>query len=442
MRLLEVKRNIIVVYGGGFQPFHQGHMSSYEQAKAAFPNAKFFVAASNDTKTRPIPFEAKKFLAEQAGVTDPIIQVKQPVMPREILEGFDPELDILVLVRSERDPMAYTKKDGSPGYYQPWAGEKSAQAFGKNGYIFVTKKHDFHAAGQTVYSGSQVRQMYADADDAGKDSIIHDLYPHATQPEKIKQLFDQYLGGVKEDISEEDTVNILDKAAVDFYKNNVGTIAPGEVDDYAKQANDLLKKADSNIKSKVLDILKKGQDNPYLQGGIITTIGSVLAGGVISTGQKYGLSPGQTNIILQAILNTVIPTLVSRINGRNWVETIKYTLSSALTGTGIAVAQRMGEAVEPDPEGYDKNLLQFPRYTVVVDTPGDLDWYKIGQHYPNLSIEDPHEYGQSDSDMTITVANKEELESLLTNLKRLGFKTKVIGKPGPGPYHQPEIHSE
>ena len=51
-----------------------------------------------------------------------------------------------------------------------------------------------------------------------------------------------------------------------------------------------------------------------------------------------GLSPAQTNLALQAILNTVIPTVVSRINGKNWSDTIKYTLASAGIGTGIAGA--------------------------------------------------------------------------------------------------------
>jgi putative chitinase len=35
-------------------------------------------------------------------------------------------------------------------------------------------------------------------------------------------------------------------------------------------------------------------------------------------------------------LNTVIPTVVSRINGKSWSDTIKYTLASAGIGTGIA----------------------------------------------------------------------------------------------------------
>ena len=56
-------KKVIVVYGGGFQPFHQGHMSSYEEAKRAFPSADFYVASSNDTKVRPIPFSDKKFLS-------------------------------------------------------------------------------------------------------------------------------------------------------------------------------------------------------------------------------------------------------------------------------------------------------------------------------------------------------------------------------------------
>ena len=195
MRLLELKNKakVVVVYGGGFQPFHQGHMSSYLQAKQKFPGADFYVAASNDTKTRPIPFDAKQFLAQQAGVVDPFVQVSQPINPREILANFNPEQDILVLVRSERDPMSYTKKDGTPGYYQPFVSIDQCEPFSKHGYILVTKKHVFDVNGQEVYSGSQVRSMYAEADDAGKANIIKQLYPKARDQKRIKQVFDQYL---------------------------------------------------------------------------------------------------------------------------------------------------------------------------------------------------------------------------------------------------------
>ena len=204
MRLLEVKQpNIIVVYGGGFQPFHEGHASSYREAKAAFPGAHFFVAASNVTTERPFEFKEKQFLAQQAGVVDPFIQVgtmsyvndkgrkvtSTPLNPLEVLQKFNPERDVLVIVRSERDPMKTT----DVSYYQPWAGIQGAEPFSKHAYIFVTKKHDFSIAGNPVYSGSQVRELYSGADDKTKLSILQDLYPQSRQLDKIKKIFDKRL---------------------------------------------------------------------------------------------------------------------------------------------------------------------------------------------------------------------------------------------------------
>ena len=179
MRLLEVKQpNIIVVYGGGFQPFHEGHASSYREAKAAFPGAYFFVAASNVTTERPFEFKEKQFLAQQAGVVDPFIQVgtmsyvndngrkvtSTPLNPLEALQQFNPEKDILIIVRSERDPM----KSTDTSYFQPWTDPQTAESFSKHAYVFVTKKHDFSIAGKAVYSGSQVRELYSGANDKTK----------------------------------------------------------------------------------------------------------------------------------------------------------------------------------------------------------------------------------------------------------------------------------
>ena len=192
-------RKVIVVYGGGFQPFHQGHMSSYEQAKKEFPKAELYVATSSDVKVRPIPFEDKKFLAQQAGVTDHIVQTKSPLNPTEITDQYDPKKDILILVRSERDPVPYKKKDGSPAYYQPFESIAKCKPFENHGYIFVTKKKVFKVGKKEVYSGSQIRQMYASANDEGREEIINSLYPRALKPKKIKTLLDKYLS-IKEDL--------------------------------------------------------------------------------------------------------------------------------------------------------------------------------------------------------------------------------------------------
>jgi hypothetical protein len=188
----------IVVYGGGFQPFHEGHLSSYLQAKKALPDATFYVAASNDVKQRPIPFKDKQFLAQQAGVVDPFVETKNPINPQEILAQYNPEQDVYIMVRSERDPVSYTKKDGSPAYYQPYVPGEPMAPFSKHGYVFVSKKHTFTVNGEEVYSGSQVRSMYGSADDAGRMKIIQQLYPKSKQQQMIKKLLDKYLASPQE----------------------------------------------------------------------------------------------------------------------------------------------------------------------------------------------------------------------------------------------------
>ena len=188
----------IVIYGGGFQPFHEGHLSSYLQAKKALPDATFYVAASNDVKQRPIPFKDKQFLAQQAGVVDPFVETKNPMNPQEILAQYDPEQDVYVMVRSERDPVPYTKKDGSPAYYQPYVKGQPMAPFGQHAYVVVTKKHNFTINGEEVYSGSQVRSMYSSADNASKMKMIKQLYPKSKQQQMIKKLLDKYLANPQE----------------------------------------------------------------------------------------------------------------------------------------------------------------------------------------------------------------------------------------------------
>jgi len=147
------------------------------------------------------------------------------------------------------------------------------------------------------------------------------------------------LAPLNEDIKESvDTTKKIGSAVIDFYHRDVGDIKKQPMDNYVEKANQLLKQADPKLKPKLIDIFKKGKDNPYIQGGIVTTVGAVLAGGVLSSAQRMGLNPSQTNLMLQAILNTIIPTVVSRINGKSWIDTAKYTLASAGIGIGVGLA--------------------------------------------------------------------------------------------------------
>jgi GNAT superfamily N-acetyltransferase len=96
------------------------------------------------------------------------------------------------------------------------------------------------------------------------------------------------------------------------------------------------------------------------------------------------------------------------------------------------------DAVEDDPTGYQHDLLTMPQNTLVIDTKGDFDWYKLGQHFARLNQQDPHEFGQSDSDMVVTLANQEQVARLKRILDKFGAEYKEIG----GSPEHPEVHSE
>jgi len=348
----------IVIMPGGFHPFHAGHAALYQSAVKAFPSAEVYVAATNDTKTRPFPFNIKEKLAKLAGVAPGhFVQVKSPFKAEEITSQYNPEEDVLIFVRSEKDRTEQpkpggTKKDGTPAYFQPWTG-KNLQPFSKHAYIAYLPTVEF---GPGIQSATEIRNMWPKLNDKRKTALVMSLYPITqTNPKlaaNVVKMLDIGMGeqqGVAED-KESDPVT---SAVLNFYKPVINDIHKEKLPDYVDQARGLLQKTnDPDIRSKLVDIFKKGKENPYIQGGIVTTVGAVLAGGILTTAQKMGLSPAQTNLALQAILNTVIPTVVSRINGKNWSDTIKYTLASAGIGTGIAGAS----LVENDPWGDQGNF--------------------------------------------------------------------------------------
>lgn len=117
LKQFECIKDIVVVFLGGFHPFHRGHFLSYKQAKITFGgNVCFYVVASNSKpkqKTgnknieavRPFPFEAKKQLAILSGVEeDEIICDMNPMILKNI-KKFIPNIDnkLLIIVRSEKE---------------------------------------------------------------------------------------------------------------------------------------------------------------------------------------------------------------------------------------------------------------------------------------------------------------------------------------------------
>jgi hypothetical protein len=177
----------IVIQPGGYHPFHAGHYALYKSAQNKFPDAEIFLAATNDTKTRPFPFEIKKKLAQLAGVSpNNFIQVKSPFRPQEITSEYDPESDILIFVRSEKDrneepKPGGTKKDGSPSYFQPYD-ETNLQPFGKHAYMEYLPTVEF---GPGIKSATEIRNSWSGLNERQKLAMVMSLYPNTQKNKKL-----------------------------------------------------------------------------------------------------------------------------------------------------------------------------------------------------------------------------------------------------------------
>jgi len=175
----------IVVLPGGYHPYHAGHYSLFKAAEEKFPDADVYLAATNDTKTRPFPFEIKKKLAQLAGVNpNQFVQVKSPFKAEEITQKYDPENDVLIFVRSEKDRNEQpkpggTKKDGSPSYFQPYDPD-NLESFNKHAYMEYLPTIEF---GPGIKSASEIRNAWPNLNERQKLAMVMSLYP-ATQKNK------------------------------------------------------------------------------------------------------------------------------------------------------------------------------------------------------------------------------------------------------------------
>jgi hypothetical protein len=203
----------IVIMPGGYHPFHAGHYALYKSAQNKFSDAEIFLAATNDTKTRPFPFEIKKKLAQLAGVSpNNFIQVKSPFRPQEITSKYDPENDILIFVRSEKDrneepKPGGTKKDGSPSYFQPYD-ETNLQPFGKYAYIEYLPTVEF---GPGIKSATEIRNSWPNLNERQKLAMVMSLYPATQKNKRLADIAVKMLdaGIIGDQVNEEDVTEAI-----------------------------------------------------------------------------------------------------------------------------------------------------------------------------------------------------------------------------------------
>jgi hypothetical protein len=212
----------IVIMPGGFHPYHAGHHALYQSAQRAFPDAEVFVAATNDTSSRPFPFAVKEKLAKLAGVeSGHFVQVKSPFRAEEITSRFDPQRDVLIFVRSEKDAGSQpqpggVKKDGSPGYLQPLLGAEKLEPFSKHAYMAYLPTVEF---GPGMTSATQIRTAWPTLNEKRKTALVMSLYPAAQKNPRLAAT----------------VVKLLDAA---IGTDSLNEFAPGDGDDRENPLDD------------------------------------------------------------------------------------------------------------------------------------------------------------------------------------------------------------
>lgn len=193
---------------GGFHPFHPGHKSLYVWAVETFGKENVYVAATDDTKSRPFPFDVKQKLAAMAGVpTQRFMQVKSPfnaLSYKDIIK--DPENTALVFVRSEKDktshplPDQVRKSDGMMGYLISYK-DGDLETADTHGYIAYGPTINFDFSGMSIKSASELRAAWPEMSDEDKLQAAELMYPSNAQ--EATQLLNQALGNAETSVGED-----------------------------------------------------------------------------------------------------------------------------------------------------------------------------------------------------------------------------------------------
>lgn len=184
--LFEAQENgILVIYPGRFQPFHKGHRAVYDYLVKNYGRDNVYIATSNkvDPPRSPFNFGQKTAFMRLTGVPlDRVVETRDPYKAQELTQHYAPNTKLVFAV-SEKDMAEdprfskWTKKDGSPSYFQPMP-KNTNEMVGllQHGYIMTVPTFNFTVLGKPMRSATEVRSMFAQADENTQKKIIQDLF--------------------------------------------------------------------------------------------------------------------------------------------------------------------------------------------------------------------------------------------------------------------------
>ncbi len=175
-----MKKKIIAIFPGRFQPFGPHHEKTFKWLQSKFGTSNTYIVTSDKVSLpkSPLDFDEKKTMMVKSGApSSQIYKVKNPYNPVELTKKFNPADTALVIIYGKKDAgrISYTKKDGSKGYFQPYKSNDELEGLETHGYIIVAPNVNITIPGFGSMSGTKLREFI----------------PQAT-PEDFKKLFGWY----------------------------------------------------------------------------------------------------------------------------------------------------------------------------------------------------------------------------------------------------------
>ena len=216
-------KTVIAIYPGRFQPMGKHHAEVYNWLAGQFGKANTYIATSDKVALpkSQLNFREKFQVIRKHGITN-VSQERNVYAPENILKKYDPETTAVVFVYGKKDAgrLRYTKKDGTPGYFQEYEKSKgNLKGYETHGYVVIAPHIELKIPGFGEMSGTTLRAALATADMQTFKDIMGWYNPklHDLLRTKFSQVIETFL-------AEGSNITGLGKADVDdgpryFYGN-------------------------------------------------------------------------------------------------------------------------------------------------------------------------------------------------------------------------------
>tara|TARA_A100001515_G_scaffold119551_1_gene102258 strand:+ start:512 stop:2848 length:2337 start_codon:yes stop_codon:yes gene_type:complete len=279
-------KTVIAIYPGRFQPMGKHHAQVYDWLAGKFGKSNTYIVTSNkvDPPKSPLNFREKVQVIRKHGIQN-VVQERNVYAPENLLKKYNPNTTAVVFVYGKKDAgrLRYTKKDGTPGYFQDYEKSKSnLKGYETHGYVVIAPHIELKIPGFGEMSGTTLRSALATADMNTFKNIMGWFDPKIYQllRKKFSSSIAEFLTtiNIKDYLTEGSTAGAQGKADVDdgpryFYGNQTT---------YRKQTSNMAKRLGFEVINYII------KDNPIEIHNTMYPDGPPLTVSYFPTGVKGG----------------------------------------------------------------------------------------------------------------------------------------------------------